>query len=238
MPLRNPKARELFDEMKERERDVVSWNLMVSGYVSCNGGEREHVEEGRMLFDWMPVRDSVSWNTMISGHARIGRMGDAIGMFESMPERNVVSWNAIMTGFLQHGDVRSAFEWFMKMPERDAASLSVLVLGLIHNGELDQASRILFEHGKAVYDGEEDVVPAYNTLIAGYGQAGQISEARFIFDQIPFMMNRRDLGERRFERNVVSWNTMIMRYVKAGDIVSAREFFNQMVERHGISWNT
>ncbi|ESW31026.1 hypothetical protein PHAVU_002G202800 [Phaseolus vulgaris] len=227
------KARQLFDEMPQR--DIVSWNLIVSGYFSCRGSR--FIEEGRKMFELMPQRDCVSWNTVISGYAKNGRMDQALKFFNAMPERNVVSSNAVITGFLLNGDVDLAVGFFKTMPEHDSASLCALISGLVRNGELDMAAGILHEFGSDD-DRKDDLVHAYNTLIAGYGQRGHVEEARRLFDEIPDDRGGGDKGQRRFRRNVISWNSMMMSYVKAGDIVSARELFDRMVERDTCSWNT
>ncbi|KAJ1399389.1 Tetratricopeptide-like helical domain superfamily [Sesbania bispinosa] len=160
-------------------------------------------------------------------------MDQALKLFNAMPQRNVVSSNAVITGFLLNGDVDSAVSLFKTMPERDLASLSALISGLVRNGELDMAAGILLEYGNG-----DDLVQAYNTLIAGYGQRGKVEEARRLFDGIPSDQGDGNEGGRRFRRNVVSWNSMMMCYVKVGDIVSARELFDRMMERDTCSWNT
>ncbi|EPS71093.1 hypothetical protein M569_03667, partial [Genlisea aurea] len=224
------KARRLFDEMPKR--DVVSWNLMIQGYVTCRS--RRYVEEGRFLFDIMPEKDFVSWNTMISGYAKNGRIQDSFTLFTLMPDKNTVTWNAMITGFLSNGDVRKASELFKQMPRRDAASISALVSGLIRNNELDEAENVLFEYGKAC-DKKQDLIHAYNTLIAGYGQTGRVDDARRIFNGIPTNGNE---GKTCFVKNTVSWNSMLMAYVMVGDMVSAAELFDGMLDRDIVSWNT
>ncbi|KAJ0076837.1 hypothetical protein Patl1_35890 [Pistacia atlantica] len=176
--------------------------------------------------------DVYSPNKKISHLIRTNRLSEARVMFDKTVQRNTVTWNAMIDGY--NGDVARAMEFFEKMPERDSASLSALVAGLIKNGELDEAGKILVKFGNR-RDGREDLLHAYNTLIAGYGQRGRVDEARRLFDRIPVCSEQGEEGNENFRRNFVSWNSMIMCYVKAGDIVSAREIFDQMVERDSFS---
>ncbi|KAK4789136.1 hypothetical protein SAY86_020455 [Trapa natans] len=218
------KARDLFDEMPTR--DVTSWNVMILGYTRSHRGVHGFVDEARAMFEQMPERDHVSWNTMISAYARIGRMDEALKLFQAMPDRTVVSWNAMVSGFLWNADMARAVELYEQMPERDSASLSAIISGLVQNNKLDEAAGILEKYGSKIC-WKKGLVHAYDTLVAGYAQRGQVKEARALFDVIP-----------KGEKNVVSWNTMIMGYTRVGDIESARRLFDEMTERDTFSWNT
>ncbi|KAK4849498.1 hypothetical protein QYF36_025442 [Acer negundo] len=125
-------SQELFVDMPNR--DVILWNLMISGYISCGGSK--FLEEGRQLFDVMLERDCVSWNTMISGFLQNGDVARAIDFFERMPERTVLRL---------HNNVelaRVAADALMKL-EPESSTLYVLLYNMCADlGQWDEASEV------------------------------------------------------------------------------------------------
>ncbi|KAL5704572.1 hypothetical protein ACHQM5_022980 [Ranunculus cassubicifolius] len=70
-------ACKVFDESPQR--DVVSYNAMIHGYVK--GGD---MRRAKQVFDMMPFKDNVSWGTLITGYAQTSKCDDAIGLFNQM----------------------------------------------------------------------------------------------------------------------------------------------------------
>uniref|UniRef100_A0A0E0JGL4 Pentacotripeptide-repeat region of PRORP domain-containing protein n=1 Tax=Oryza punctata TaxID=4537 RepID=A0A0E0JGL4_ORYPU len=71
-------ARRVFDETAA-SGDVVSWNIMIDGYVKS--GDLAHARE---LFDVMPGRNVVSWTTVIGAYAQMKQPEEAIEVFRRM----------------------------------------------------------------------------------------------------------------------------------------------------------
>uniref|UniRef100_A0A7N0SYQ3 Uncharacterized protein n=1 Tax=Kalanchoe fedtschenkoi TaxID=63787 RepID=A0A7N0SYQ3_KALFE len=236
-------ARQVFDRMAVR--DVVTWSIVISGYVKCG-----MIEEARRLFDradavknvvtWtallngyvrlnelgeaerlfgeMPEKNVISWNTMIDGYARNGRVDEALSLFEQMPERNVVSWNTIITALSQCGRVDEARMFFDRMPCRDVISWTTMISGLSRNGRIDEAREVF------------DTMPSrnivsWNAIVTGYAQNLRLDEAIELFEKMP-------------EKDLRSWNTMITGFIQNGNVGAARNLFNRMTMRNVVSWTT
>ncbi|XP_015693986.2 pentatricopeptide repeat-containing protein At1g62260, mitochondrial-like [Oryza brachyantha] len=226
-------ARDFFDAMPVR--DAVSWNTLLVAYSSS--AHPDHLAAARRLFDEMPQRDVVTWNTLLGAYARRGLMDEAQRLFDEMPQRNTASWNTMVTGFFAAGQVRKALDAFDVMPAKDSASLSTMVSGFTKNGLLCEAEELLTKRLRVT--DMDKAVDAYNTLIAAYGQAGRVSDARRLFDIIPKGQHQCNMLKRNvFERNVVSWNSMMACYIKVGDVCSARALFDEMTDKDLVSWNT
>lgn len=135
-------AKQLFNLCSDR--DVVSWNAMIDGYVKR--GEMGHA---RMVFDRMVCRDVISWNTMINGYAIVGKIDEAKRLFDEMPERNLVSWNSMLSGFVKCGNVEEAFGLFSEMPCRDVVSWNSMLACYAQCGKPNEALA-LFDQMRAV----------------------------------------------------------------------------------------
>ncbi|KAL6606925.1 hypothetical protein ACP70R_042578 [Stipagrostis hirtigluma subsp. patula] len=226
-------ARSFFDTMPVR--DAVSWNTLLAAYA--RSPHSDHLAAARRLFDEMPQRDAVTWNTLLGAYARRGLMAEAQKLFDEMPQRNTASWNTMVAGFFAVGQVKKALEVFEAMPVKDSASLSTLISGFTRSGRLHEAEELLTKRLQAT--DMDKAVDAYNTLIAAYGQAGRVSDARRLFDMIPKAQCQHKVHNRRvFERNVVSWNSMMMCYIRTGEICLARVLFDEMPYKDLVSWNT
>ncbi|OVA17340.1 Pentatricopeptide repeat [Macleaya cordata] len=76
-------AHHLFDESLH-QRDVVSYNAMIHGFVKSRDMKR-----AREIFDKMPVKDAVSWGTLLTGYAQTNQCEEAIRLFHEMLELGV-----------------------------------------------------------------------------------------------------------------------------------------------------
>ncbi|KAG2719881.1 hypothetical protein I3843_02G006600 [Carya illinoinensis] len=70
-------AQKMFDEMGEK--DLCSWNTMISGYAKVG-----KLEQARNLFNEMPERDNFSWTAMISGYVRHDQPKEALELYRRM----------------------------------------------------------------------------------------------------------------------------------------------------------
>ncbi|CAN6454341.1 unnamed protein product [Victoria cruziana] len=233
-------ARQVFDGM--RERDIISWTAIISGYTKCglvtqarrlferagtknvvtwtamlDGYVRaKQISEAEKLFREMPERNTISWNIMIAGYAQNDEIDRARQLFYEMPVENVVSWNTMITALAQHRRIEEALELFRKMPSRDVISWTAMVAGLAQNGRIDDARRMFVQMP------ERNIV-SWNSMLAGYVQNSRLKEAEMLFSEMP-------------DRDVATWNNMIMGYIQSGNMDMARRLFDEAPDRNVITW--
>ncbi|KDO38590.1 hypothetical protein CISIN_1g045555mg, partial [Citrus sinensis] len=143
-------ALEIFGNMKNK--DVISWTTIVSGYIN-----RGQVDIARQYFAQMPERDYVLWTAMIDGYLRVNRFREALTLFREMQTSNIrrdefttvrilTTFNndifvgiALIDMYCKCGDVEKAQRVFWKMLRKDKFTWTAMIVGLAISGHGDTA---------------------------------------------------------------------------------------------------
>eukprot|EP01018_Ginkgo_biloba_P036666 Gb_31696 [translate_table: standard] len=224
-------ARKVFDKMSLR--DVVSWNMMISGYA-----QRRQGEEGLKLFRQMQLSgirpDEVTWNAMIAGYAQSGHGDEALSLFRQMQQSagvqpNVISWTSIIAGNAQNGYDDEALKFFNQMQlagvKPNSISIASVLSACAHLEALQHGKEI---HAYTIKDGFERDVLVGNGLVDMYAKCGIVEDARRRFDEMS-------------QRDVISWNALIAGYAKDDRGVEAVKLYQKMqlegIKPDVITWN-
>lgn len=212
-------ARKLFTFMKER--DVVSWNSMISGLV-----KGKQLREARHLFDEMPRRDVVSWNTILDGYVKAGELNAAFDLLESMPERNVVSWSTMVAGYTRAGDMEMARMLFDKMPAKNLVSWTIMISGYAEKGFAMEAISLFDEMQRAGLMPDDSTIVS---ILAGCAESGLLALGKRV---------HASMTTSGFRCSVAVTNALIDMYAKCGSVEKALHIFEEMTQRDLVSWNS
>ncbi|XP_061352120.1 pentatricopeptide repeat-containing protein At2g45350, chloroplastic [Gastrolobium bilobum] len=216
------RARELFDGMLPEEKNLITWNSTIRGYVRCEDG----LEFAWSLFLKMPERDLVSWNTMIDGCVKHGKMEDAQALFDEMPERDLVSWATMIDGYAKSGDVVAARSLFDEMPGRDIISCNSMMTGYVQNGYCIEALKLFNDMRRAT-----NMIPDDTTLLivlTAIAQLGHVEVGVAIHHYL------RDNGYSLSGKLGVA---LIDMYSKCGSIENAISVFENIKQKCVDHWN-
>ncbi|ESQ31751.1 hypothetical protein EUTSA_v10005291mg [Eutrema salsugineum] len=93
-------------------KDVVSWNVFITGYMKLG-----FVEDGERAFGEMPERNIITWHTMLIGYINNTKIDKARELFNRMSQKNVFSWTVMINGYVQSREFRIALMLFREMVE-------------------------------------------------------------------------------------------------------------------------
>ncbi|MQL90998.1 hypothetical protein Taro_023608 [Colocasia esculenta] len=156
-------AAKIFAEIPEP--DVVSWTMLVTGFMLS--GQRESAMEA---FHWMR-KSSICPNSFIFG-SLIGSFAgtssvDSGKQFHALVlkfglESDVVVGSAIIDSYSKCGCINEACKVFWSLPHKDIACWNVIICGLAQNGEATKALEIF---DKMKQSDEVDVIPNNVTFV-------------------------------------------------------------------------
>ncbi|KAG8644245.1 hypothetical protein MANES_11G110600v8 [Manihot esculenta] len=186
-------ARNMFDEM--REKDVISWSVMIGGYVRSLEAQtglqmfqemvsNPAIEPDEVTME-MSRRNDVSWNCMISGLVLNENYSEALSVISSMQQEGTEADEVTLVNILQ------ICKYFAHPYQCKAVHCVIIRHGcesneLLHNSLIDAYAKCkLIEHAWEVFIGmrRRDVV-VWSTMIAGFAYCGMPDKAISVFQEM------------------------------------------------------
>ncbi|XP_043712414.1 pentatricopeptide repeat-containing protein At2g34400 [Telopea speciosissima] len=219
-------ARKVFDEITNR--DLVSWNSMISGY-SKMGFATEAVSLYRRMRLAGFEPDEM---TLVSVLGACGDLGDlSLGRWvEGLVEDQKIELNSFVGSSLidmygKCGDLDSARKVFNKILKKDIVAWNAMITGYAQNGASDEAIR-LFHHMRAA-----GVDPDKITLIgvlSACASIGALDVGKWVDAYA---------SQNGIKHDIYVGTGLIDMYAKCGSLVHARRIFGEMPRKNVVSWN-
>ncbi|KAJ4826281.1 hypothetical protein Tsubulata_051165 [Turnera subulata] len=217
-------ARKVFDEI--RERDLVSWNSMISGYSKA-GFAREAVG----LFVRMREEGEGFEPSEMTLGVFLGRAGTwgiwVWGRFvvRRQMELNSYVGSALVGMYGKCGDLVSARRVFDTMRKKDVVTWNSMITGYAQNGASDQAIKLFHKMREAGTELNEITMVEVLSAAASVGalDLGKWIEAY--------------ASERDLQYDVYVGSPLLDMYAKCGSLDDALRVFENMPCRNEVSWN-
>ncbi|KAM1216775.1 hypothetical protein ACFX2J_013017 [Malus domestica] len=219
-------ARKVFDEISER--DLVSWNSMISGYckMGCAGDAVQFFCE--MRTDGFEPDE----RTLVTVLGACGDLGDlSLGKWvegfvvENKLEMNTYVGSALIGMYGKCGDLSSARRVFDSMKKKDLITWNAMISGYAQNGMSDEAM-VLFDGMK-----EAGVDPDKITLVgvlSACASIGALELGKWIDTYAT---------ERGLQHEIYVGTALIDMYAKCGSLATALRVFEDMPQKNEVSWN-
>ncbi|GJY28681.1 pentatricopeptide repeat-containing protein [Tanacetum coccineum] len=250
-------ARKMFHEMGER--DLVSWNVLISVYVKCKRFEDAVGVYVRMRGDGIRADEATVVSTLSAcvalrdlelGKEIHGYVRDEIGF-------TMIISNALLDMYCKCGCLDVAREIFNGMPKKNVICWTSMVSGYVSCGMLDEARR-LFDESPV-----KDIV-LWTAMINGYVQFNHVDEAMRLFQQMQKFKIKPDkftvvalltgcaqvgaleqgnwiheyMNEHRIVIDAVCGTALIDMYAKCGCIDKSLEVFYGLHDKDTASWTS
>lgn len=250
--------RQVFEEMPQR--DVVSWNVLISGYVKCR-----RYEDAVDVFRRMQQHSSLRPNeaTVVSTLSacialKMLELGKEIHRYvREQLGFTIKIGNALVDMYCKCGHLSIARQIFNDMPIKTVICWTSMVSGYVNCGQLDEA-RELFERSPV-----RDVV-LWTAMINGYVQFNRFDDAVALFREMQIKRVSPDrftlvalltgcaqlgtleqgkwihgyIDENKIMIDAVVGTALIEMYAKCGFIEKSLEIFNGLKEKDTASWTS
>eukprot|EP01018_Ginkgo_biloba_P010468 Gb_28787 [translate_table: standard] len=220
-------ARQVFDEMTQRNE--VSWNAIVAGYV-----QQGHGKEALTLFCQMQQAsvklDKFTFASILRACAGLGDQGHGKQVHSSIIksgfESHDVLGSALVDMYAKCGNIEDARDMFNEMSRGNVMSGNAMITAYAQHGQGEEALEVFNQMQRAGMKPDQFTFASVLQACAGVAafDLGKQVHAHII--------------RSRFGSHIVFGNSLTDMYAKSGSIEDARQVFDNMSERNVVSWTT
>ncbi|EXB84044.1 hypothetical protein L484_005808 [Morus notabilis] len=220
-------AQKVFDELTDR--DVISWNSMISGYSSNGLGEKGVGIFGKMLSLGVNVDLATIVNALVAcaniGTHLLGRAVHAYAI-KACFDGEIMFRNTLLDMYSKCGELDAAVQVFEKTGERSVVSWTSMIAGYAREGRSNEAIRLFYEMER---NGVSPDIFTITSILHACACSGSLEDGKDVHNYI------RESG---MESNLFVCNALMDMYSKCGSMDDANLVFSRMPAKDIISWNT
>ncbi|KAJ0040452.1 hypothetical protein Pint_27838 [Pistacia integerrima] len=207
------------------EKDLVSWNTMISSYAQRNLGRM--AISAYLKMERVAVKpDEFTFGSLLasSEFVEIVEMIHAL-VFRNGIISNIQVSNALISAYSKHEQIKHAYQIFHDMSYRNLVTWNTIISGFLLNSfpvqGLEQFCKLLMS----------DARPDVYTLTIVLSICASLSSLRH-GKQVHGYILRYNL----FSKTSLG-NALITMYTKCGNLNCSVRVFNEMIEKDTVSWN-
>ncbi|XP_017982199.1 PREDICTED: pentatricopeptide repeat-containing protein At1g31430 [Theobroma cacao] len=251
-------SKKIFDKMPER--DVVTWNVLISALVRCGIFEDAVNVFGLMIKEGLVKPNEATIVSTLSACTALRRLelGNEIDRYVRKElELTTIMGNALLDMYCKCGCLDIARKVFDEMPIKNVNCWTSMVSGYVNCGLLDEA-RELFDRSPV-----RDVV-LWTAMINGYVQFNRFDESMELFKEMQIQRVKPDkfvvvslltgcaqmgaleqgkwihgcLNENRIVVDTIVGTALIEMHAKCGCVEEALEIFYGLSKKDTASWTS
>ncbi|KAL2343279.1 hypothetical protein Fmac_004564 [Flemingia macrophylla] len=220
-------ARNLFDKLSDR--DVVSWNSMISGCV-MNGLSRNGLEFFiQMLNLGVDVDSATLVNVLVAcanvGNLSLGRALHACGVKAGFSEDVMIN-NTLLDMYSKCGNLNGATDVFVKMGETTIVSWTSIIAAYVREGLYDDAIG-LFDEMRS--KGLRPDIYTVTSIVHACACSNSLDKGRDVHNYV----KKNNMGS-----SLPVSNALMNMYAKCGSMEEAHLIFSHIPVKDIVSWNT
>ncbi|TXG49218.1 hypothetical protein EZV62_025093 [Acer yangbiense] len=219
-------ARFIFDGMGNR--NVVSWNSMIAGYVE-GGNPEEAMKFFQKMLDEGVEPTNVTIMEALHACAALGDFEWGVFIHKLLDRlklgTDVSVANSLISMYSKCKKVDIAANVFKNLQNKTRVSWNAMILGYAQNGCINEALNYFCEMRS------RNLIPDSFTMVSVIPALAELSVTRHA-KCIHAVVIRGC-----FDKNIFVTTALIDMYAKCGAIDTARKLFDMMNERHVTTWN-